>query len=70
MYIYRACSDCGNGRVTGPCYLEEYLQKQRDLMKLPTIRRRRSSTDIKNNICKVEDGRYNNNSNVLQVSVV
>lgn len=70
MYIYCDCSDCGNGRVTGPCYLEEYLQKQRDLMKLPTIRRRRSSTDIKNNICKVEDGRYNNNSNVLQVSVV
>ena len=71
MYIYCDCSDCGNGRVSGPCYLEEYLQRKRDLLKLSTIRRRRSSNEIKNKIFKVEDDGINNDSpSVLLVSVV
>jgi len=56
MYIFCDCSDCGNHRVKGPCYLELYYKNSRTTQYINNLRRRNTkSKGTQKNYIEVDD---------------
>jgi hypothetical protein len=70
MYIFCDCSDCGNTRIKGPCYLELYYKNMQSKNYLNQLRRRNTKLkETHTNYIEVEDIQLFKDS-VLRVSVV
>ena len=72
MYVFCDCSDCGNSRVKGPCYLEIYYNNLKSQHHLNELRRRNTKTKgTQKNFFKVEnEDKDMFKDSVLRISII